>query len=586
MSRLRRSIGALLLTVLVCAGASAGPAFGDTPAAAGSSATAPAEAEPTTTAPVETSTTVPSGPTTTTGPTATTEPSTTDPSAPSARPGGPATTEPSPAFVDLTLTVAFDKPEFVADEPVTARARVTNVGTAPASRVTIDSPGNVEEERYWEEIGYYGVRVEPGQTVEATFVGRVTTTEYSASMVVTIRSLDEPDVNPADNVVAISAPVTVVRGTFAGTVYADRNGDATMNAGEALADLRVEVRGGRPSGSYTTKTDSVGRFLFRDLPRGNYEAWFSSSEVTFPRTAVRVDGEDDPDLLIRGALPVDSVLTASAALDRDAYRKGDTAHMTLTLTNAGALPIPGVKAGCWVTGAVRIDLGELADPGPGATLPPNATRAFDVQIPIVDVMAEEGYLRVGCSIGVHQGVATTEVAARIIGVVAPKVVGWVAVERSVSWPSTLGGPYPGAPVPNLKIYLKEWHTGAVLARATTNARGGFEFHDVPVGYYDVGVVGPWAIIFGKYLTVRSGAGLSHGVIVVPGPDQPDPDPQPAPQPGGPPAPTPPPGAGPAHKPPTAELAATGVNVTWLALGGLLTLLVGLGLVVRTGRGRT
>ncbi|WP_146173751.1 hypothetical protein [Saccharothrix carnea] len=381
------------MTVLVCAGASAGPAFGDIPAAAGPSATAPPETEPTTTAPVETSTTAPSGPKTTTGP---------------ERAGGPVTTEPSPAFVDLTLTVAFDKPEFVADEPVTARARVTNVGTAPANRVTIDSPGNVEDERYWEEIGYYGVRVEPGQTVEATFVGRVTTTEYPASMVVTIRSLDEPDVNPADNVVAISAPVTVVRGTFAGTVYADRNGDATMDAGEALADLRLEV-GGRPAGSYTTKTDSAGRFLFRDLPRGN--------------------------------------------------------------------------------------------------------RAFDVQIPIVNVMAEEGYLRVGCSIGVHQGVATTEVAARIIGVVAPKVVGWVAVERSVSWPSTLGGPYPGAPVPNLKIYLKEWHTGAVLARAITNARGGFEFHDVPVGYYDAGVVGPWAIIFGKYLTVRLGDRLESAVTV-------------------------------------------------------------------------
>ncbi|MBB5801198.1 hypothetical protein F4560_000966 [Saccharothrix ecbatanensis] len=482
--------------------------------------------------------------------------------------------------MDLSLAVAFDKPVFVADEPVTARAKVTNVGTAPASRVTIDGTGNVAGERNWPEIGYYGVRIEPGQTVEATFAGRATTTEYPASMVVTIRSLDEPDANPADNAATISVPITVVRGTFAGTVYADRNGDATMNAGEALTDLAVEVRGGKPSGSYTTNTDSAGRFTFRDLPRGEYDVLFGTSEVSFPPKTVRVDGVDDPDLLFRGALWVEPVLTASAALDRQIYRKGDTARMTLTLTNSGAVPIPAVLASSWANGDIQVDLGDLSNPGPGVTVPGNATLTIDVPIPIGDAVADYGYLSVECVFGappVYNGDLRTTVRAQVLGAVAPRVTGSVAKEHSLRPPSVLGGPYPGPPVPNLKVYLKDRDTGSVAARATTNAEGTFEFRDVQAGEYVFDVVGPWTVVFGRTFFVRASVDSWRTVIVAPGPDRPDPDATPAP--GEPPAP----GAGPAHRPTTAVLAATGVNVTWLATGGLLTLLIGLGLVVRTGR---
>ncbi|MER5267116.1 carboxypeptidase-like regulatory domain-containing protein [Actinosynnema sp. NPDC002837] len=488
--------------------------------------------------------------------------------------------------MDLVLAVVFDKPEFVADEPVTARATVTNVGTAPASRVTIDSTGNVAGERYWEEIGYFGVRVEPGQTVQATYVGRVTTTEYPASMVVTIRSLDEPDANPADNVATISAPVTVVRGTFTGTVYADRNGDATMNAGEALTDLPVEVRGGRPAGLYTTRTDSAGRFTFRDLPRGDYDVLFGTGEVSFPPKTVRVDGVRDPDLLFRGALWVEPVLTASATLDRQTYRMGDIARMTLTLTNSGAVSIPAVLASSWANGGVQVDLGDLDNPGPGVTVPGNATLTIDVPIPIGDAVADYGYLSVECVFGappVYNGNVRTTVRAKVLGAVAPRVTGWVAQERFVPRPSVLGGPYTGPAVPGLKVYLKDRDTGSVAARATTNAQGTFEFRDVPAGEYVFDVVGPWKVIFGGTFFIRASAESWRTVIVTPGPDRPEPDvtppPDVTPAPGEPPAP----GAGPARQPTAADLAATGVNVTWLALGGLLTLLIGLGLVVRSGR---
>ncbi|MBB5802076.1 hypothetical protein F4560_001844 [Saccharothrix ecbatanensis] len=486
---------------------------------------------------------------------------------------------------------------YFADEEVTVRAGVTNVGTASATRVFLDSTGNLSS-HYWSGFGYGGSPpIGPGETAEGTLSARITAADDLLTLVVTARSDIEPDVNPADNTVTVSVPITVVRGTLTGTVYGDSDGNGVMGADEALADLEVTVRGGRPYADYTATTDSAGRFTFPDLPRGRYEVKYASDTWWSPHLEVDVDGVDDPDLLIRGTPLANRVLTVTGALDRSTYQLGDTARFALTLANSGPMPLTGITAACWSNGNAPLDLGELAPGGPGVTLPANASRDLVVPIPIDSRMVDTGNLQADCTFGApphYNGNVVVKVLARVPGGRAPKVAGLVALERPRSGTAPLGPPVPGAPVPNLKVYLKDQFTGAVFVRATTNASGVFEFFDVPAGTHQFGVVGPWEIVHGgpvfPVTAGDNGSPSNHLVLLVPGTDKPDPDPAPRPNDPSPPPGTAPPGAappgtGPAQQPTAAQLAATGVNVTWLALGGLLTLLAGIGLLTRTGRRR-
>ncbi|XVS60773.1 LPXTG cell wall anchor domain-containing protein [Actinosynnema sp. CA-299493] len=571
MSRLNRSIGALLLTVVAWAGASAGPAFGGTSAPTGSTTAGSTTAQPPATQPTET------------------EPSTADPTVEPTVPGEPSAPEvpadPAEGSVDLTISVTFDKPSFVADEHIRARARVTNTGTATATDVEVSSTAIVDS-NYWHGFSR-GLSIEPGQTVEGTLSARLNSRVDLLVLEVTTRS-GEPDADPADNTATVTVPITYVRGTVSGTVYADWNGNAAKDSGEEFTGLTVTATGGHVSqGTYATVTDSAGRFAFGGLPRGDYRISFAAQDWAFPATSVEVDGEDDPDLLFRAARLLDPVLTASAAFDRQGYQVNDTALLTLTLTNSGAAPIPGITASCSTSVWSTLELGELTPGGPGATVPANAGRAFGVRIPIDQRMAGQGYLKVQCEFGEQHysnGHVAASTIARIPGATAEKVSGQVTLPRQAGPPGPwcgCSGPHPGLPVPDLKIYLKDQFTGAVLARATTDTSGRFEFHHIPTGLHTLGVVGPWKITSGgPEFSVVATEERPRLVYVEPGPDQADPDP---PQAGGPPAPAPGAGAG---QQPVDRLASTGVDATWLALGGLLTLLAGVGLVFHARRRAT
>ncbi|CAL9502742.1 hypothetical protein SUDANB95_03446 [Actinosynnema sp. ALI-1.44] len=548
MSRLLRSAAAVALSALFALATSTGPALATDP-------------PPTTTQP------------TTTQPTST-EPTTAEPTAAPTTTGtppeDPATAQGTP---DLQLAVSFDKPTYLGHETITVTARVTNAGTAAVARATVSSTGNVSP-HFWTPLDN---AVEPGHSVDFTARVKVNPHENLRMTVTVAASGGEGEANPDDNTVTATVPVTFVRGTYRGTAHGDRDNDGTADPGEALPGVEISISGGIPFADYKTVTDANGRFLFTDLPGGAYSTWVNAGEWYVPGPPVEVDGTDDPDVVLLGIPKIrPEELTATAAFTAPTYRVDDLARLDVTLTNKGSTTLAGIKAECWSTGGGLIDPGEL---GTGVTLAPGTAKTLSLSHRISALAHAEGHSRLTCHLGAPpraNGDVPFAAVARVTGGLAPKVVGYLG--RATPRPQAQGGPPVNEPLPDVKVYLRDQVTGAVVTRAVTDANGLFTFLDVPAGLYDFGVVGPWRVVWTPYpappgqFIVRDGENGPTGrtYVVMPGPDQPDPDPTDHPTP----TPTPPTDGNPAPPHAQPELADTGVAIAWLATGGLLVLAAG------------
>ncbi|MGM1059857.1 hypothetical protein [Saccharothrix sp. Mg75] len=597
MYRLPRSAGALLLTTVLCLTTSTGPATADDtgpitttePAITSTEPTPPSaepEVEPTAepTEPVL----VPTEPATSTEPTATTTgTAVAEPVAPVPDPVPTTSTAPEPGrpSVDLRVAVAFDKTSYTLDETITASVSITNAGATTASPARLELSGSLSwNAGTWDPVG---VPIGPGETSEGHLVGSLSAPDDVQTIVVTVGTEVE-DANPADNTATASVLMTIVRGTLAGTVYGDADGNGAVDAGEGLVGIYVSVTWSRRDLPYMrlgTVTDANGRFVFERAPSGDYALDVHSEQWHFP-SAVRwyFAGVDDPDVLVRGIAPFGRSVTAAVAFDRATYGQGDVARLTITLTNGGERLLSDVRAFC--AGQVPLDLGDLSPEGRGAILPPGSTRVFRVPFPVDAMIARQGYMRVKCILAVSPGTtgqASGEAIARVPGLRVAKAAGTLV---SYLVRPHKGGVFPTRPIPWVKVYLRDQVTGAVIARATTGASGWFAFYDVPVGLHDFGVVGPWVPVFGgDEFTVTAGwrEDWPRDVHVEAGEHQPDPDP-PLPPAAGPPNPPVGPAASGTAGGSAAGLAATGVDVTWLALGGLVAFVLGALLVLGVRRG--
>ncbi|WIY01759.1 LPXTG cell wall anchor domain-containing protein [Amycolatopsis mongoliensis] len=501
----------------------------------------------------------------------------------------PETTPTAPAQPDLRLTVVLDRPSYGPEDLVVARATIVNAGTGAATGVNLTSVDNLSY-HLWDGFTGGSVSLAPGESIESVtgaYVADVTGDAVRLAVEVTSA---EPDANPADNAVTVTAPLTVVRGGFTGIAYGDRNWNHVPDPGEALAGLRVYASGGTPNGFVETVTDAEGRFAFHDLLAGSWQVYGDSPDWTFTGSPVEVDGTQEPEVAVRGQYDVTGWLSGSARFAAPTYAVGDTARMTITLANAGRGPLPGLTAtSCSTSSNGTVATGELDPSGPGVTVPAGASRSVEVTVPVDAAAANAGYLEARCWIGSSEPYTGIQVTAttRIPGARAAKSVGILLTRL----PSCSCRPLYRA-VPDVTVYLRNQVTGAIVARAVTDANGYFAFFDVPADRYDLGLVGPWRGLGGStpVFPVRGGddgSGSAYTVVVEPGPDQPDPDAVPAPPAGGNGAvPAPPASAAGSAHPVLAQahtLASTGTNVGWLALGGFATFLVGAALVLGTRR---
>lgn len=72
-------------------------------------------------------------------------------------------------------------------------------------------------------------------------------------------------------------------------------------------------------------------------------------------------GEWNPELRIRGALPLNGQLEATLNFGKDTYQPGEIAHLDVTLTNHSDTPMYGIVAVCNRTGFDS----NLSGTGPG-----------------------------------------------------------------------------------------------------------------------------------------------------------------------------------------------------------------------------
>ncbi|MEU7788872.1 hypothetical protein [Amycolatopsis sp. NPDC049159] len=492
----------------------------------------------------------------------------------------------APDEPDLRLTVVLDRTSYGAGDPVVARATVANAGSATANGVRLADTGTLSAHS-WDGFPGREFSLTPGQTAEGTAFAWIEDLGAGVVRLTVEVTSAEPDANPADNSVTVTAPITVVRGGFTGTAYGDVNRNHQPDPGEALAGLRVHAWGSPPGWSADAVTDSEGRFAFHDLLAGSWSVSASSSDWTFDVVPVTVDGIGEPDVVVRGAYDITGWLTGSARFSAPTYAAGDTARMTVTVVNRGRGPVPGLTANCWASNGAPVDRGELDPAGPGATIPAASSRDFEVSVPVDAEALTAGYLDGHCWIGPPDWYAMVQVVAtaRVPGARASKVVGDL-----VSPDFQCGCTVRFKAVPGVKVYLRDQVSAAIVARAVADANGLFAFSDLPADRYDLGLVGPWRGYYGDppIFLVRGGddgTGRPQLVVVRPGPDQLDPDPAPVVNrpPGDAAQPVSPAGT---VRPATGDLAATGVGVGWLALGGSVTFTAGLAMVFGSRRRRT
>jgi hypothetical protein len=153
-----------------------------------------------------------------------------------------------PAGADLAVTVAFDKPAYLAYERMTATVTVVNNGTAPATGVTLSHESNGPfdpKEWFGLDPSGPGVTIEPGQQVAASATIEMQDVVDVLRLAVEVHTPTQ-ETDTTNNAATAEAPVTVRRTDLNGTLYRDIDGDKQFDPGEALGGVLIEGVGGRP----------------------------------------------------------------------------------------------------------------------------------------------------------------------------------------------------------------------------------------------------------------------------------------------------------------------------------------------------
>jgi hypothetical protein len=364
----------------------------------------------------------------------------------------------------------------------------------------------------------------------------------------------------------------------------------------------VEISGGAPHWSTKLSTDANGRFSAKNIPSGMYwinytlaGGWVVHDHDKAAR--IKVEPATPLELTVRGERPYRERLKAAVVLDKSTYAVGDTATVTVTLTNIDDRVISGVQAGCnrgedihpgenhhlGGTGLVPMPetWGDLRPSAPGVTLNPGETKTFVIA---EKVPAAAKWIRkvvVACDFAPNSRY-NTDGAFGYDWASLPGGSGGMKV-RLFHYPNHSGqGGYGEAIAHTRVMMMTDKVNGFLVAEAVSDAQGYVHFEKIPPGEFWLVIDGPWMFQgeWGGRVRVYDGTVWEDTLSVVPGPppgSRPD-------------------GGEPQESPPGSEvdtvdtgtagaLARTGASV--LGLGVLAVLLVAFGIGARVaGRRKT
>lgn len=311
----------------------------------------------------------------------------------------------APGAQSLRICAGFDATAYKSNQPITLTITVTNLGTQTAPGVYVLQPSGISF-RMLQDVftgvdpaftdQNTGIDIAPGATVTATGIGYAA--DASSGTVEATELILERDEDGGIEPI-VSASVTPVSGGYSGLVYtAQPTATGAPGPHVGLAGVGVSVFDPIIGRSASTVTDASGHFTFINLPGGPYEVSFDTSAnqdwvVQAALPVVNVGGspsfELHPQYLARP--PEFTVLASDATFDQRSYALGDTATISVTLTNLTGRPLSGIHAFC-------VDpIGSGWAPftsASGAVVPPGDT-VFHVSQPITTT----GSAELSCAFG-------------------------------------------------------------------------------------------------------------------------------------------------------------------------------------------
>ncbi|CRK59954.1 hypothetical protein [Alloactinosynnema sp. L-07] len=423
-----------------------------------------------------------------------------------AQPSSSPTIPTAPVVDGLDIEVGFEKDTYLTGEEVVATATITNTTDAPIEHVIAYSSGKDgvhftadAGEFTWNGNNPSGGTLDAHETVEIDFVahvGNVNATKVELMGYIGIK----PEGSGLPLFPLAEAKVEKRTGYFGGTVYADRNGNQTLDDGEVLAGAKITAGNAyfnddRPA----TTTDAAGRFRIDNVATVPYLVFVEDKDGwTFQYQQVKVDTTDaNANVVFRGVGQFNQSLTASIAFTKQRYQVGDMAEMKVTLTNTGSVPLSGIKANCdrvgdspdHVTWGDKL-WGDLGHEGAGAQVGVGETKVITVSGKVPASADTYGIVHVACDFGFDSSANPEANAWAFVG--AENAVGSMSITAFANKSGSDEWYQDGEEVPGLDVSLIDLTSKKVVVTVRSDAKGKADFKNVPVGVYDIAFSGGWA----------------------------------------------------------------------------------------------
>ncbi|MET7992808.1 SdrD B-like domain-containing protein [Amycolatopsis sp. NPDC005232] len=401
--------------------------------------------------------------------------------------------------IQVELSASVDDSARIIGKPFPIALSLHNVGVSPLTALhatTTQLGGSWLSVTDWHGLDYSepGVTLDPGATATVTVTAVVYDWVDGPPQVRFSAAFPDWGQSPADLTVPMVDPTTT-SGSGGGAVYGDRNGNHVFDPGEGLAGVTVQLSTG--NSTFETVSGVDGAFTFMGVPVQRYNLYANalpdSWVYDYQDTTLDI-GDQNTNVVLRAVRPLSDQLHATATLDRGTYVPGDSAQVTITLTNVGSQPLSGITGECDRVGDSPDHLSgwrnwsDLTYPAM-LTFAPGESRTFVETGTVPSVSDQYGGFMVDCDFGTVFGDPTG----------FPRVNLWAHVPGTAQ--DTNGSIYhddnhnliqdPGEAVAHTAVTLLDLADGHSVATQRTDSGGHVAFTAVPAGRYQVQLAHGW-----------------------------------------------------------------------------------------------